>query len=115
MLSGTHFENVQGRPEDLVARNIQRGRDHGIPDYVKLRQACVMIDMVGRQKPEEVNGEELMETYNNDPSLIDGVIADLSETAPEDRMVRPQLNFISTLPARWVPSLPGLSRGSLRI
>ena len=95
MLSGTHFENVQGRPEDLVARNIQRGRDHGIPDYVKLRQACVMIDMVGRQKPEEVNGEELMETYNNDPSLIDGFIAGLSETAPEDRMVRLQLNFIS--------------------
>ena len=54
-----------------------------------------MIDMVGRQKPEEVNGEELMETYNNDPSLIDGVIADLSETAPEDRMVTLQLNFIS--------------------
>ena len=95
MLSGTHFENVQGRPEDLVARNIQRGRDHGIPDYVKLRQACGMIDMVGRQKPEEVNGEELMETYNNDPSLIDGFIAGLSETAPEDRMVRLQLNFIS--------------------
>ena len=57
-----------------------------------------MIDMVGRQKPEEVNGEELgklMETYNNDPSLIDGVIAGLSETAPEDRMMRLQLNFIS--------------------
>ena len=97
-LSGAHFENVQGRPEDLVARNIQRGRDHGIPDYVKLRQACGMIDMVGRQKPEEVNGEDwgkLMETYNNDPSLIDGFIAGLSETAPEDRMVRLQLNFIS--------------------
>ena len=87
MLSGTHFENVQGRPEDLVARNIQRGRDHGIPDYVKLRQACVMINIVGRQKPEEVNGEEwgkLMETYNNDPSFIDGLIATLT-TRPSCR------------------------------
>ena len=97
-LSETHFENVQGRPEDLDASNIQRRRDHGIPDYVKLRQACGMINIVGRQKPEEVNGEDwgkLMETYNNDPSLIDGFIAGLSETAPEDRMMRLQLNFIS--------------------
>ena len=98
-LSGyTLFENVQGRPEDLDARNIQRRRDHGIPDYVKLRQAWSMINIVGRQKPEEVNGEDwgkLMETYNNDPSLIDGFIAGLSETAPEDRMMRLQLNFIS--------------------
>ena len=98
-LSGyTLFENVQGRPEDLDATNIQRGRDHGIQDYVKLRQACGMINIVSRQKPEEVNGEDwgkLMETYNNDPSLIDGFIAGLSETAPEDRMMRLQLNFIS--------------------
>ena len=37
-----------------------------------------MINIVGRQKPEEVNGEDwgkLMETYNNDLSLIDGFIA----------------------------------------
>ena len=38
------FKNVQGRPEDLVGRNIQKGREHEIPGNVKLRQTCGTTD-----------------------------------------------------------------------
>ena len=85
------FTNRQGRPEDLVARNIQRGRDHGIPGYDKLRQACGLADIVGGEAPAEINAEDwrkLMKTYNNDPTLIDSFTAGLAETAPFDGMVR---------------------------
>ena len=89
-IRNTLFTNVQGRPEDLVARNIQRGRDHGIPGYAKLRGACGMADIVGREAPAEINAGDwgkLMKTYNNDPSLIDPFTAGLAETAPADGMV----------------------------
>ena len=89
-IRNTLFTNVQGRPEDLVARNIQRGRDHGIPGYGKLRGACGMADIVGKEAPAEINADDwgkLMKTYNNDPSLIDPFTAGLAETAPADGMV----------------------------
>ena len=71
------------RPGDLAARTIQRGRDHGIPGYDKLRKACGMTDIIGTEKPKEIleeNWRKLMETYNNDPSQIDGFTAGLAET-----------------------------------
>ena len=90
-IRNTLFANVQKRPEDLIARNIQRGRDHGIPGYDKLRRVCGMTDIVGRQTPEEISGEnwkKLMKTYNDDSSQIDGFTAGLAENAPDDGMVR---------------------------
>ena len=78
------------RPGDLAARNIQRGRDHGIPGYDKLRQACRMANIVGGQAPKEISAEnwrKLMKTYNNDPSQMDGFTAGLAENAPADGMV----------------------------
>ena len=89
-IRNTLFTNVQGRPEDLVARNIQRGRDHGIPGYDKLRRVCGLADIVGREAPAEINAEDWakpMKTYNNDPSQIDSFTAGLAETAPSDGMV----------------------------
>ena len=78
------------RTGDLAARNIQRGRDHGIPGYDKLRKACGMTDLSGTTAPKEISGKNwrnLMRTYNNDPSQIDGFTAGLAETAPDDGMV----------------------------
>ena len=95
-IRNTLFTNRQHRPEDLIARNIQRGRDHGIPGYDKLRRACGMTDIFGREAPLEINAEiwrKLMKTYNNDPSLIDGFTAGLAETAPADGMVNFDYSF----------------------
>ena len=78
------------RPGDLAARNIQRGRDHGIPGYDKLRKACNMDHLVGTERPKEISNAtwtKLLKTYNNDPSQIDGFTAGLAETAPTDGMV----------------------------
>ena len=90
-MRNTLFENVdRDRPGDVVARNIQRGRDHGIPGYDKLRKACGMADIVNGEAPVEINAEiwrRLMRTYKNDPSQIDGFTAGLAETAPDDGMV----------------------------
>ena len=89
----TLFTNADknNRTGDLAARNIQRGRDHGIPGYDKLRNACGMTDLSGTEAPKEISAEnwrKLMKTYNNDPSQIDGFTAGLAETAPDDGMVR---------------------------
>ena len=95
-IRNTLFTNRQGRPEDLVARNIQRGRDHGIPGYDKLRRVCGLADIVGREAPAEINAEDwakLMKTYNNDPSQIDSFTAGLAETAPSDGMVSFSISF----------------------
>ena len=111
------------RTGDLAARNIQRGRDHGIPGYDKLRKVCGMTDISGTEAPEEISGEnwrKLMKTYKNDPSQIDGFTAGLAETAPDDGMVRflyfCRLQFLASFLClrRWDPSLPASSRSSLR-
>ena len=116
-IRNTLFENADAnsRPGDLVARNIQRGRDHGIPGYDKLRRACGMADIVNGEAPMEINAEtwrRLMRTYKNDPSQIDGFTAGLAETAPADGMVSVQYFacFSIIVPFhpnfRLVPSLP---------
>ena len=100
-IRNTLFTNRQHRPEDLIARNIQRGRDHGIPGYDKLRRACGMTDIFGREAPLEINADiwrKLMKTYNNDPSLIDGFTAGLAETAPDDGMVNFDHSFQHLIP-----------------
>ena len=77
-------------PDDLVARNLQRGRDHGIPSYSDLRVACGM-EPLSLDKPAEINQQrwtDLLDVYNV-PSDIDAFTGGLSETAPSDGIVGP--------------------------
>ena len=78
-------------PGDLVARNIQRARDHGIPGYDALRKACGMKALSPFEAPEEIDSttwRRLMSAYKNDPTQIDGFTGGLAETSSHDGMVR---------------------------
>ena len=86
-------------PGDLVARNIQRARDHGIPGYDALRQACGMKALSRYEAPEEINSttwKRLLSTYKNDLTQIDGFTGGLAETSPHDGMVRTNLALLMT-------------------
>ena len=86
-------------PGDLVARNIQRARDHGIPGYDGLRQACGMKALSRNESPEEIDSttwRRLLSTYKNDPTQIDGFTGGLAETSSHDGMVRSNLTLLIT-------------------
>ena len=79
-------------PGDLVSRNIQRGRDHGIPGYAVLRTACGLAELNNSfdAPPVEIDStiwRKLLNTYKNDSSQIDGFTGGLAETSPSDGQV----------------------------
>ena len=79
-----------GFGQDLAARNIQRGRDHGLPGYVEYRQLCglyVPKDWDG--KPEDIsqdNWNKLREVYSNVED-IDAFTGSVSEVSVADGLV----------------------------
>ena len=91
------FKNVNnfppGIPDDLVARNLQRGREHGIPSYNDLRTACGMDPLAETPPlpPAEISNSTwttLLNTYTS-PLNIDAFTGGLAETAPSDGLVGP--------------------------
>merc|ERR1719341_73779 len=87
------FFNINGGvPDDLVSRNIQRAREHGIPSYGVLREACGMSSLTSRGAPPEINDDtwaRLMRVYKNNPRHIDPFTGGLAETTPADGSVGP--------------------------
>ena len=89
--------NGNAIPGDLIARNIQRGRDHGIPGYAELRKVCNMKPLSGTTRPDEIDSAtwtRLMTTYKDEPDQIDGFTGGLAETAPSDGKVGPLFSCI---------------------
>ena len=68
---------------DLVARNIQRGRDHGLPSYNAFRILCGQSEICSwRDRPSNILSEQwddLREIYNS-PNDIDLFTGGLAET-----------------------------------
>ena len=89
------FGNGDSPDEDLISRNIQRGRDHGIPSYGVLREACGLAKLTGR--PAEIEAstwKALMLVYKNNPSNIDAYTGGLAEKPPPDGLVGPLFSCI---------------------
>jgi len=82
---------------DLMARNIARGRDHGLPGYNKFRQICNMSLITSMKRtPPEFNPEKwarLTALYTR-PDDIDLWTAALSENHLSDGVVGPTFGCI---------------------
>ncbi|TRY80461.1 hypothetical protein TCAL_10485 [Tigriopus californicus] len=82
------FQNNNGGiGQDLIARNIQRGRDHGIPGYNDWREFCNMPSACSWDNPpaeiSQENWEQLKNIYVN-PSDIDLFAGGMAERAFAD-------------------------------
>ena len=89
-----HFDHNN---EDVIARNIQRGRDHGIPDYGTLRKACNMSSLNGTKQPKEISAEiwrKILETYDGNTNNIDPYTGGLAEEAEGGGIVGPLFSCI---------------------
>lgn len=79
------FKTVDFIGSDLAARNVQRGRDHGIPSYNKFREFCSLSDLPktwAEEPPIEISKEswEKLEKANySSPHDVDLYTGGLSE------------------------------------
>jgi len=92
------FESSAGRGGlDLVAVNIQRGRDHGLPGYNKYREICTgsrareWSDLRKSMEPRHI--EELKRVYRNVDD-IDLYVGGFLEAAHEDSILGPVFKCI---------------------
>ena len=82
---------------DLFAKNVQRGRDHGLPGYNDYRVKCGMTKICSwEEKPseiEQVNWDKFKDIYEH-PSDIDLFVAGLAEMRFQDSIVGPTFHCI---------------------
>ena len=79
-----------GFGQDLAARNIQRGRDHGLPGYVRYRELCgLSVPADWADKPEDIsqtNWDNLQSVYTSVED-IDAFTGAFSEASVSDGLV----------------------------
>ena len=94
---------------DLLAFNIQRGRDHGLPGYTKYRKICGLREVKGwRDRPSELEPEywnKLQEVYENVDD-IDLYLGAIAETNVQGGVVGPTFACLIGQQFRLVASSP---------
>jgi peroxidase len=85
--------------QDLMSRNIQRARDHGIPAYNEFRKFAEMSKIKSfarKDRPDDISPSNfaLLSTIYPDPSQIDLWVGGLAETPVFEGVVGPTFNFI---------------------
>lgn len=91
------FANNGHPGSDLIARNIQRGRDHGIPGYNDFRDYCGLPRACSwDQAPSEISSADwtLLSTLYDDPSDIDLFAAGMAETPHDGGIVGRTFNCL---------------------
>lgn len=86
-------------PKDLLSRNVQRGRDHGLPSYNEFRQLCDMkASCSWANRPSNINKEnwKLLSTFYQHPKDIDLYIGGLAEDKFEDGATGKTFNCINS-------------------
>ena len=77
---------------DLAARNIQRGRDHGLRPYTEYRENCSLTGLTDwESRPDEISEEDwqnLARVYSN-VGDIDLFVGGLAEISNDDGLVGP--------------------------
>ncbi|CAB4062585.1 PXDN [Lepeophtheirus salmonis] len=69
--------------QDLMSRNIQRSRDHGLPPYGAFRQACGLKPICNwKTRPSSISKQNwnLLKRWYKSPNDIDLFVAGISET-----------------------------------
>merc|ERR1712018_84960 len=77
------FANQNFPGSDLIARNIHRGRDHGLPAYNEYREVCGMPKACSWDNPPKEIPSDLWKTLStlyNSPADIDLFSAGMAET-----------------------------------
>ena len=97
LFCGTNCDFTLGFGQDLAARNIQRGRDHGLPGYVKYREMCgLTIPTNWDDKPAEIsqkNWDNMRSVYTN-VADIDAFTGSISERSVAGGIVGPTIACI---------------------
>ena len=90
LFCGEHCLLPEGFGQDLAARNIQRGRDHGLPSYAKFREFCNLPKLTNwSSKPINIKTEiwdKLQSVYVNVDD-IDPFTGGLAEDSVPDGLV----------------------------
>jgi len=97
LFCGENCDNDYGYGEDLGARNIQRGRDHGIPGYNEMRKFCGLEEIYNMDdKPYEISYEnwDLLRKVYRYPEEIDAYAGGLSENSSKGGLVGATFNCL---------------------